>query len=199
MKQYVLDTNIFIYLTNRSSSDDLRRKTRYFWEKAREEFQNGEAVLLVPEEVRRELEVQSYTLTDKRNSKTNGLLELCQEVSPIHLSQEVEHKIRQLTAYVRAKFKEDMGRDKMEYGGVSDSRILYTAYVEDGILVTANVKDFLLYPLLFPLDEKRLYDINENDYIMIPPDGYTKIHSDPHFQELLQEFFELDQGLEESQ
>ncbi len=193
MKQYVLDTNIFVYLTNPSSGDDLRRAARYFWGNAREEFENGEATLIVPEEVRRELEVQSYTLTDKRNRKTNAFLELCQEVSPIHLSQEIEHKIRQLTAYVRAKFKEDIGRDKMEYGGVSDSRILYTAYVEDGILVTGNVKDFLLYPLLFPLDEKRLYDIKENEYILIPPEGYEKIHSDSYFQKLLHEFFELDQ------
>lgn len=199
LKQYVLDTNIFIYLTNRSSSDDLRRETRYFWKKAKKEFENGEAVLLVPKEVRRELEIQSYTLTEERNNRTNALLEHCREVSPTNLTQDVEHKIRQLTAYVRANFKEDIGRDKMEYGGVSDSRILYTAYIEDGILVTGNVKDFLLYPLLFPLEEQRIYSINENKFVVIPPDGYTKIHSDPDFQKLLKEFFKLSQQLEEIQ
>jgi len=36
----------------------------------------------------------------------------------------------------------------MEYGGVSDARIMFTAYAEDAILVTANVKDF------FELDMK---------------------------------------------
>lgn len=36
----------------------------------------------------------------------------------------------------------------MEYGGVSDARILYTAYIEDAILVTANIKDF------FELDQE---------------------------------------------
>lgn len=41
-----------------------------------------------------------------------------------------------------------MGRDKMEYGGMSDAQILYTAYIEDAILITANVKNF------FELDQE---------------------------------------------
>lgn len=195
LKSYTLDTNVFRYAVNPTGGDDLRRVAKLFWKNALLEFKNGQAVLLVPREVIRELEVQSFNLSDKENRKIAGLLELCQEVSPSRLSPEIEHKIRQVTSYVRSNFKENIGRDKMEYGGVSDARILYTAYIEDAILVTANVKDFLLYPLLFPQHEERLYDIKKNNYVTIPEQGYTKIHSDVYFKKLLQDFFELDREL----
>lgn len=193
VKSYALDTNIFRYAVNPTGSKNLRRAAKHFWKHALLEFENGKAVLLVPKEVIRELEIQSFSLSDKENRKIVDLLELCQEVSPNRLSPEIEHKIRQITSYVRSNFKMDIGNDKMEYGGVSDARILYTAYTEDAILITANVKDFLLYPLLFPQNEERLYDIKNNIYVMIPKNGYTKIHSDEYFKKLLQDFFELDQ------
>ena len=82
MKQYTLDTNIFRYLTSPDVGGDLIIATKHFWRKAKSEFENGEAVLLVPKEVVRELEVQSYKLSDKENRKIAGLLELCREVSP---------------------------------------------------------------------------------------------------------------------
>lgn len=166
---------------------------KFFSKKVLSEIENGEAVLLIPQEVVRELKVQSFTLTDKENRKIADLMELCQEVSPNRLSPELEHKIREMSAYVRSNFKSEIGRDKMEYGGVSDARILYTAYDEDSILVTANIKDFLLYPLLFQQDEERLYDMRENVYVKISEEGHKKIHSDPGFKGLLQDFFELDQ------
>lgn len=187
---------MFVYLSNSDSSKELNRAAYTFWKKAKDEFQNGEAVLLVPKEVRRELEVQDFHLKAKEKRKTAKYLELCKVVSPVHLSQDIEHQIRKITSYVRNNLKEYIGRDKMDYGGVSDARILYTSYVEDAILVTANVKDFLLYPLLFPQHEECLYDLKENTYVTIPKEGYEKIHSDPYFKELLQDFFELDQESE---
>lgn len=195
VKRYVLDTNVFVYLINPSSEGTLRGEARYFWKKVKEEIEVENAVLAVPDEVRRELEIQSYTLTEHVRSKTNSLLGLCQEISSVNMSIEIEHKIRQLTAFVRARYKKEIGRDKMEYGGVSDARILYTAYVEESILVTANIKDFLLFPLLCSPYEERLYDITKNEFVTIQPDSYSKVHSDPDFRELLQEFYALDQEL----
>ena len=40
---------------------------------------DGEAVLLVPKEVVRELHIQSFTLSEKENNKIAGLLKLCTE------------------------------------------------------------------------------------------------------------------------
>lgn len=197
MKQYILDTNIFRHAVNPNSGDDLNKAARQFWRMALEEFENGEAVLLVPDEVRRELRVQLFTLGEKEKRKIKSMLQHCQVVTPVRVSIEIEHILRSISAYVRANFKEEIGRDKMEYGGVSDARILYTAYVEDAILVTANVKDFLLYPLLFEQNEERLYAIKEKDYVSIQEEGYKIIHEDPTFKEMLQVFFELDQESEQ--
>ncbi|MEK5039722.1 hypothetical protein [Sporosarcina sp. FSL K6-3457] len=104
MKSYTLDTNIFRYAVNPTGSDNLRRAAKLFWKNALLEFKNGKAILLVPREVIRELEVQSFNLPEKENRKIAGLLELCQEVSPSRLSPEIEHKNRQVTSYVRSKF-----------------------------------------------------------------------------------------------
>lgn len=192
LKQYTLDTNVFRHETNTTGAADLRRSAKLFWKQVLRELENGKAVLLIPQEVVRELEVQSFTLADKEKGKIADLLELCEEVLPDRFSPEIEHQIRIMSAYVRAHFKSDIGRVKMEYGGISDSRILYSAYDEDSILVTANTKDFLLYPLLFSHGEERLYDLKENKYVTIPKEAYRKIHSDSGFRGLIKDFFKLE-------
>lgn len=195
MRQYTLDTNIFRHEASSSVEGDLRWAAKTFWRKTLHEIGSGDAVLLVPKEVMRELEVQSFTLPDRENAKISTLLEYCQEIVPDQFSINLEHQIRKMSAYVRSNFRDDMGMIKMEYGGISDVRILYSAYVEDSILVTTNVKDFLLYPLLFQQQEERLYDMKENAYVTIPEEGYKKIHSDPVFKHFLNDFFTLDQEL----
>lgn len=197
LKQYILDTNLFRHATNPNSGDELNRSARLFWKVALQEFKNGKAVLLVPDEVRRELEVQLYTLSKKEKRKIEDLLSLCEEVVPTRVSIEIEHILRIITSYVRAYYKDEVGRDKMEIGKVSDMRILYTAYVTDGILVTANERDFLLYPLLFEQHEERLYEVKGRAYVSIPEDGYETIHEDPIFKGMLQDFFVLDQESEQ--
>src|SRR5699024_7345961 len=119
--------------------------------------------LFLPKEVLRELKVQSFSLPKSENDRIENLVKLCQVTSPI-FSNEIEHNIREITAYIRSEFKSAIGRKNMEYGNISDARILYTAYSEDSILVTANVKDFLIYPLFFPRNEDRLYNIKDNSY-----------------------------------
>lgn len=120
------------------------------------------------------------------------MISLCTEVKPARLTPELEHLIRKMQAYIRAHYRSELGSDKAEYGNVSDARILYTAYIEDSILVTANVKDFLLYPLLYPSDENVLYNLIENEYVKIPDEGYNKIHADDAFRNLLNEFYTMD-------
>ncbi|MDW0114371.1 DUF4411 family protein [Sporosarcina saromensis] len=193
MRQYTLDTNVFRHETSKYANPDLRWAAKAFWKHVLHEIGDGDAVLLVPKEVIRELEVQSFTLSDKENSKISLLLEYCQDNLPDRVTIEIEHQIRMMSAYVRSNFKQEISIDKMEYGGVSDARILYAAYDEDSILVTANVKDFLLYPLLFPQNEQRLYDMKENVFVTIPKDGYDKIHADLVFKGLLNDFFQIDQ------
>lgn len=197
LKQYIIDTNLFRYAANPNGGDDLNRAAKLFWRVALHDFKNGKATLLVPDEVRRELLVQSYSLSAKETRKIMDLLLLCEVITPARFTIDIEHTLRSMGAYVRADFKKEIGRNKMEYGGVSDMRILYTAYVEDAILVTANIKDFLLYPLLFDQDEERLYDIKEQAYVSIPEDGYETIHEDPMFKAMMQDFFTLDQKLDE--
>ncbi len=79
---------------------------------------------------------------------------------------------------------------RMERLEASDARILYTAYDEDSILVTANVKDFMLYPLLFPAGEERLYCMKTNQYIKISATSHKTIHDDSGFQTYLKEFYD---------
>lgn len=195
LKEYTIDTNVFRHETNENDGADLRLGAHTFWTKVKEEIENEEAVLFVPKEAIRELEAQSFTLSDKQNRKINGLLELCIEVEPDNLSPDIEQAIKKMSAYIRAKHRNDLNQPKIEYGKVSDARILYTAYKEDSILVTANIKDFLLYPLLFPQDEQWLYNMKTNTFVEIPEAGYDNIHASEKFQELLQEFYELDQEL----
>ncbi|RYG72926.1 DUF4411 family protein [Lentibacillus lipolyticus] len=192
IKHYTLDTNVFRYKTEENNLSNLKYQTHKFWKKIKDEITNNEAILVIPKEVINELEVQSFTLKDSQVKKINKLISLCIEVAPERLTQEMEHLIRNMQAYIRANFKRELGRKQVEYGGVSDARILYTAYCQDSILVTANVRDFLLYPLLYPQGEDILYDLKENDFVRIPCEGYEKIHEDAQFKSLLGKFYTLD-------
>ncbi|WP_373895372.1 hypothetical protein ACUL41_13915 [Virgibacillus natechei] len=69
LKQYTLDTNVLRYKINRDDGNDLRNAARIFWRKVENQIKHNEAVLLIPQEVIRELEVQSFTL---KNHKIKG-------------------------------------------------------------------------------------------------------------------------------
>ncbi len=194
----MLDTNIFRHKTNANDSADLQAGARSLWNKIIEEVYNHHAVLLVPKEVVRELEVQSFTLKENQNEKIADLLEMCREIEPEHFNIDIEFSLRKLSAYIRAQHRGLLVSDKVEYLKASDARILYTAYYKDSILVTSNVKDFILYPLLFPAGEERLYCMKTNQYIKIPDDGHRTIHDDITFQGMVQDFYRLEQEAEEA-
>jgi hypothetical protein len=90
LKQYIIDTNLFRYAVSPNSGDELNKSARLFWRVALSEFKNGEATLLVPDEVQRELEVQLYTLGEKEKRKIEDFLSLCEVVVPTRLSIEIE-------------------------------------------------------------------------------------------------------------
>lgn len=192
MKQYTLDTNVFRHKTN-GKNDNIQPSAKHFWTKVIQEITQNEAVLLVPKEVIRELEVQSFTLSDSKNQKISQLLKLCIEVNPKTLNDEIEHCLRKMAACIRKpELRQTFKQLKVEGLKVSDARILYTAYTEDSILVTANVKDFMLYPLLFEESEERLYCLKNNKFITVPAESYEKIHEDETFKSLFKELTNLE-------
>ena len=193
LKSYLLDTNGFRYLTNPKEDKDIKKAARAFWKQAIEEIQNGEAILVIPKEVARELEVQSFSLPggEKQYSRIAELLEEVEETLPDISTPEIEHQIRKISAYVGEKFREvikaELDIAKVKYGGVSDIRILYTAWQYDCVLVTGNVKDFILYPLLFSHEEDRLFDIITGTYKKYGLPAYSVITTNSVFEGMMQD------------
>ncbi|WP_430510875.1 DUF4411 domain-containing protein [Gottfriedia solisilvae] len=194
MKEYILDTNVFRYNTD-SAHFEHRIPARIFWYTAKKEIANKQAVVYIPKEVRNELEVQSFTL-GKDNQEIEELLVICQEVTPSISTDKIEQQIRIMSAYVRSKYGEKLRKDlnikNVEYPERSDARILYTAYEKHAILVTSNLKDFILYPLLFGEKELKLYNLLTNQFVSISPFLHTLIQQDPTFQDHLKTLQELE-------
>ncbi len=187
-KAYLLDTNVFRYKSSPSAHTNHKKAAKRFWKDVLQEVRHEEAVLYIPKEVIRELELQSYTLGEKERQRISELLENITIMIPDWTTPDMEHQVRKMVAYIRSEYQRKINamRD-MEYGSVSDARILLTAWQYDCILVTANIKDFALYPLLFPQHEHRLLNLLSNDYIIISPSIYDTIHHDPIFTGMLQE------------
>lgn len=197
LKSYLLDTNGFRYLTNPKENKDIKKAAKAFWIHAVKEIQNGEAVLVIPKEVARELEVQSFSLPggEKQAERIAALLEEVEVTLPDISTPEIEHQIRKISAYVGEEFrgiiKTELDIAKVKYGSVSDIRILYTAWQYDCILVTGNVKDFVIYPLFFPSVEDRLFDIISSTYKKYGVPAYNQIITDPVFNGMMEDLQQL--------
>ncbi|MCU7667738.1 DUF4411 family protein [Bacillus thuringiensis] len=199
LKKYLVDTVAVRYRVNK----DYKKPVRRFWTKALEEVGNGEAVLLIPEEVFHELEIQSFGFSAHNNKKEldniANVLEQC-NVVPNITSTEIEHQLRKMAAYVRGNYKEDIDAGKgIEYPGVSDSRILCTAWRNDCVVVTANIKDFMLLPLLDAPGEEILYDIVSSKYITVTEEAHQKIHSDETFKTMFRDLVKMVEKIEDSE
>lgn len=199
LKKYLVDTVAVRYRVNK----DYKKPVRRFWKKALEEVGNGEAVLLIPEEVFRELEIQSFGFSAHNNKREldniANVLETCNKI-PTIASIEIEHQLRKMAAYVRGNYKEDIDVGKgIEYPGVSDSRILCTAWRNDCVVVTANIRDFMLLPLLDAPGEEILYDVVSGQYITVTEEAHQKIHSDETFKSMFLELVEMVEKLEDNE
>lgn len=187
---YTLDTNAIRYKTGSAIEEKHKLPTKRFFKRVINEVEDGTAVIYVPGEVRRELEVHSFVLRDKENVKIANYLEEFNLI-PDAFTIAAEHFFRKMTAYVRSEFGKELNVGKgFEYPQVSDTRILISAWQYDSVLVTNNIKEFMIYPLLFGYEEskERLYDLTSEKMIQIPKKAFEKVHQDEGFLRLLKEF-----------
>ena len=196
-KAYLLDTNGFRYLTNPKENKHIKKAVKTFWKQLIDEIKRDEAIFVVPREVIRELEVQSYSLPggEKQYARIGELLEVVEETLPDITTPEIEHQIRKISAYIGEEFrdiiKSELDVSKVKYGGVSDIRILYTAWQYECILVTGNIKDFVLFPLLFSPSDNSLFDIISGTFKKYSLIAHKKITSDPIFMGMMSELHQL--------
>lgn len=184
---YVLDTNTFRYETDPGAHAAYKEATNQFWLKVKDELLNQSANLYTPNEVLRELEVQFFGLRATEKEDIRGLLRNQIVIPDNVFNIELEHHIRKMSAYVRSKFNILIGADfemlpkKVNYPAVSDARILLSAYIRGGILVTSNIKDFILYPLLFEANEQKLLNLLDGSFKQLSPSNHNTISSDTDF------------------
>lgn len=196
IKQYAVDTNAVRYKVNKDRK--YSRPARRFWDKAIAETKSGEAVIFMPQEVIRELNNQSFSFKTFKNIREleniADILKHSQEIRNI-TSSEIEELIIEMSAFIGAEYRQELknctGVSNLKYPGIPDARILCTAWQRDCIMVTGNISDFVLLPLLLPHDEDKLYNILSESYIKIPQVLHNKIHSNPEFKSKFQRLVSL--------
>jgi len=190
-KIYVVDTNAYRLPTSQDKQPHAvvnKDAAIQFWDMIRIETTLNKASLYTPSEVLRELEVQFYMLPEDMKVEIAKLLVMQNELKTMP-TVEIEHQIRKMQAYIRSKYtlaiKEELGLKNTNYGGVSDARIQYAAWRKEAILVTTNVKDFILYPLLFDdPEEDVLYNLIANEYKHYSLQLFEMILTDPIFLQM---------------
>lgn len=182
MIKYFLDTNIIRDLSTRSKdkASQLRKmQCKSFWRKI---MDDPNSLLYLSDEVQIELRVQLSAMHFKETEITSITTAISDcIISTSTLSFEKETSLRLLSAYLKNKYGFRIRKEtgfSCEYLQVSDARILYTAFEEDGVLVTRNIKDFLIYLLFFDHDETILYDISQGAYINFSQPLYNEIQND---------------------
>ncbi|WP_373894516.1 DUF4411 domain-containing protein [Virgibacillus natechei] len=183
-KRYMLDTNVFRYIIDSSSQH--KREAKQFWKKILNEVVNREAEIFTTAEVIRELNVQSYAFLDKEKARLKSL-KINLTVKPDSSSINAEHLIRMMTAYVRSKYRPDLDviNRGVEYPSVSDSRIILSGWQHKCTMVTSNIKEFMLYPLLFKAEESpTLYNLLTQQYIEIDSNMHDVINNDSEFMKM---------------
>lgn len=180
---YLLDTNFFRYYSNAASP--YQEKAALFWEKIKAEVSDDVALIGTSEEVVRELEVQFLELETDQVEEIQELL-IDTTVFPYKFSIDAEYALQQLGSYVCKTYKNSLREVGLPIDliGTSDSRIILTALENECLIVTANVKDFLVYILLSFDPLFSIYDPNGGKIVCIPNDLYNSIQKDANFQTL---------------
>ncbi|WP_150274927.1 DUF4411 family protein [Paenibacillus tepidiphilus] len=180
MSVYLPDTNLFRYLDNKDM-ESYKKAAQAFFSQAQKEQAEGTSIILLSEEVKCELEVQMHTLKDREKRSIQGMLG--QTVSA-NLSVQLEHDLRKFSNYIRSPRFEGVFKIpeyKIDYLRTSDARILVDAYVNDAVLVTANIKDFITYSLFCEPGEQKMYDFLNQQYVEVSREARTAIAADPFF------------------
>ncbi|ASA24799.1 DUF4411 family protein [Paenibacillus donghaensis] len=182
MSAYLLDSNLFRYMHNDDNAA-YQKAAKEFFTTARKEVLDGQSIILLSAEVKCELEVQMHTLKDRSKRIICDMLEGYLPVSA-NLSVDLEHELRKFSNYIRSNKFNSIFKNphyKIDYLRASDARILVDAYLNDAILVTANIKDFITYSVFCETGEQKLYDFLNKRYVEISSAARTAIEVDPFY------------------
>lgn len=151
MKSYSLDTNVFRHRFE-NSNFHLQQGSRRVLDKIISELTSNEAQIYVPKEVVNELEIQyqSLKIPTKYNTKINALIKSF-EISDVIPPYELELHLRRMSAYFKMIARKNGFDFPCEYLKASDARIMFSSLLNESILVTANIKDFRMYPYLITI------------------------------------------------
>jgi len=183
MPVYLPDTNLFRYMDN-NDLETYKQAAREFFTMARQEIVEGKSQILVSPEVKCELEVQMHTLKAREQQSVRNLLAVLPQSTNTNLPIDLERDLRIFSNYIRSsQFKGifKIPHYKHDYLHISDARILADAYRNDAVLVTANIKDFIVYSLFNEPGEQKLYDFLNKCYVEVPPETRAAIATDPLF------------------
>lgn len=150
MPDYLPDTNLFRYLDVQNEA--YKTAARDFFAGIQADAAAGKAKIFLSAEVDCELEVQMHTLSEREGHTIQEKLRGLTRVNA-DLSKALEHDLRKFSNYIRStKFRDvfKIPGYKMEYLQASDARILVDAYINDAVIVTANIKDFVMYSVISP-------------------------------------------------
>ncbi|MBA2937089.1 DUF4411 family protein [Paenibacillus sp. CGMCC 1.16610] len=185
---YHPDTNLFCYLINDAKDQqDYRKSATEFWEKVLLEATQKTAKIVISKEVERELRVQMQTLKEKKRKIIEEILETNSNRIDQSFSMDLETELRIFSNFIRSEPIRPLlnipGYKFKDYPKVSDIRILVDALMNEAVLATGNIKDFIMYPLFLDEPEDKLYDIINKKFVNLPPEFVkavkkdTKLHS----------------------
>ncbi len=191
------DTNMFRDFVNGNANQaNLKQAAHDFWTSTSRLAAINQAEIKIPKEVEVELKVQMHTFTSEQHKNIITQILNQNVIVDFPLPIDLERELREFTNYLRDNnnFNQSVIRHPnygLNYLQASDARILVTAYKYDGILVTHNIKDFLIYDLLFESTEDKLYDYVNKRFVKVPTDGRTLIEQNIWFQKLKQDLINL--------
>lgn len=180
---YLLDTNLFRYKVNDNVDQVLYRKAaNEFWTQALEKAIIDKATIITSKEVECELRVQMQTLAPRYQALLAALLDEIIIVGSV-LPIELEYELRIFSNYIRTpEIRSILEIDgEIGYLKASDARIMVDALMNDAILVTGNVKDFIPYLFFCQEGENKLYDFLNQRFIQIAVKARAVIGRDEKF------------------
>lgn len=184
MTDYLLDTNLFRYLD--VPTEAYKTAARDFFVGVQTDVIKGKTTLFLSAEVACELDVQMHTLREKEKRAIRNMLPVLTQVNA-DLPKALEHDLRKFSNYLRSPKFNDLFKVagyKMEYLKASDARIMVDAYMSDAVIVTANIKDFIVYSVISEPMEPKLYDFLNKTYVEVSSEAREAIEDDPFYLDI---------------
>ncbi len=191
---YLLDTNVIRYITKTSDSDKQKskewfRKTKRFLDKVEEDIINGNADFRITDVTKSELAIQRFSIGEKKSLEVQS--EINKHGSPLdteYLNTAIINAAKEMIAYLVSTYNSKKDAYEMDYvfarGGTEDIEITCCAFdLEECVITTGNVKDFLIYVVLNN-NNNVLYDIGAECYVKLPENLIRDIYNDEQFIEL---------------